>query len=90
MFRDVLHGRCWQPVVKVRRKKGTASRFPHSTGIGKKKFGERKSVAVPHFRPKTLLPRAARRERLWVLDRGFGLAFGIKGELSESQPDRRI
>ena len=48
--------------IQYRRKKGTASRFPHSTGIEKKQFGERKSVAVPHFRPNTLLPRAVRRD----------------------------
>ena len=32
------------------RKKGTASRFPHSTALNTKQFGERKSVAVPLFR----------------------------------------
>ena len=41
------------------RKKGTASRFPRPTALKTKQFGGRKSVAVPHFRPKTLLPRAA-------------------------------
>ena len=54
--------------VREREKRGQPADFRTPLALKTKQFGERKSVAVPHFRPSTLLPRA---------DSGQGVPFKV-------------
>ena len=86
----------WQPVMEVREreKRGQPADFHAPLVLKTKQFGERKSVAVPHFRPNTLLPRAAntatgalsRAQRL-RLAAGFRAPVGVVGDPSVFSAD---